>query len=94
MPTDTVLPQSQRQHGNYFFFQQDGAPPHCAVTVHQFLDEQLPNKWRGRRGPVEWPPRSPNLTPIFLMNNYPTGGEVDEGQWNGHHDHQTSPPFS
>jgi len=31
---------------------------------------------------------------IFLMNNYPTGGQVDEGQWNGHHDHQTSPQWT
>jgi len=31
---DTVLPQLQRQHDNDdFFFQQDGAPAHYAVTV-------------------------------------------------------------
>jgi hypothetical protein len=31
---DTVLPQLQRQHDNDdFFFQQDRAPPHYAVTV-------------------------------------------------------------
>jgi len=42
MVRDTVLPQLQRQHGNEdFFFQQDGAPPHYAVTVRQFVDEQL-----------------------------------------------------
>jgi len=46
------------------FFQQDGAPPHHAVTVRKFLDEQLPNRWIGRRGPVEWPPRSPDITPM------------------------------
>lgn len=65
MLRSTVLPQLQRQHDNDdFFFQQDEALPHCAVTVREFLDEQLPNRWIGRRGPVEWPPRSPDLTPM------------------------------
>jgi hypothetical protein len=64
MLRDTVIPQLKRQHDNDdFFFQQDKAPPHYAVTVRKFLDEQLPNRWIGRRGPVEWPPRSPDLTP-------------------------------
>jgi hypothetical protein len=39
---DTVLPQLQRQHDNDgFFFQQDGAPPHYAVTV-RFLMHNYP----------------------------------------------------
>jgi transposase len=46
------------------FFQQDGAPPHYALIVRDFLNEHFPNKWIGRRGPVEWPPRSPDLTPL------------------------------
>uniref|UniRef100_A0AAX7UMF9 Uncharacterized protein n=1 Tax=Astatotilapia calliptera TaxID=8154 RepID=A0AAX7UMF9_ASTCA len=46
------------------FFQQDGAPPHYGCQVRAFLDEQFPGKWIGRRGPVEWPPRSPDLTPL------------------------------
>ena len=65
MLRDTVLPQLQRQHDNDdFFFQQDGAPPRYAVTVRKLLDEQLPSRWIGRRGPVEWPPQSPDLTPM------------------------------
>uniref|UniRef100_A0AAR2K5X1 Transposase Tc1-like domain-containing protein n=1 Tax=Pygocentrus nattereri TaxID=42514 RepID=A0AAR2K5X1_PYGNA len=46
------------------FFQQDGAPPQYGCQVQAFLDEQFPGKWIGRRGPVEWPPRSPDLTPL------------------------------
>uniref|UniRef100_A0AAR2KFA0 Tc1-like transposase DDE domain-containing protein n=1 Tax=Pygocentrus nattereri TaxID=42514 RepID=A0AAR2KFA0_PYGNA len=46
------------------FFQQDVAPPHYGCQVQAFLDEQFPGKWIGRRGPVEWPPRSPDLTPL------------------------------
>lgn len=45
-------------------FQQDGAPPHFtrAVTVH--LNATYPNRWIGRNGPILWPPRSPDLTPM------------------------------
>uniref|UniRef100_A0AAR2LFJ0 Transposase Tc1-like domain-containing protein n=1 Tax=Pygocentrus nattereri TaxID=42514 RepID=A0AAR2LFJ0_PYGNA len=46
------------------FFQQDGAPPHYGCQVRAFLDEQFPGKWIGRRGPEEWPPRSPDPTPL------------------------------
>jgi len=65
---DTALSQLQRQHENDdFFFQQDGAPPYHAATMRKFLDEQLPNRWLGRRGPVEWSPRSPDLTPMDFL---------------------------
>jgi hypothetical protein len=29
-----------------------------------WLDRQFPGYWFGRRGPVEWPPRSPDLTAL------------------------------
>uniref|UniRef100_A0A8C4XBZ0 Transposase n=1 Tax=Erpetoichthys calabaricus TaxID=27687 RepID=A0A8C4XBZ0_ERPCA len=45
------------------WWQQDRAPPHFAVNVTNFLDQQFPNRWLGHQGPVEWPPRSPDLTP-------------------------------
>jgi hypothetical protein len=43
---------------------QDGAPPHFALNVKQFLNEEFPNGWIGRGGPIAWPPRSPDLTPM------------------------------
>lgn len=46
------------------YFQHDGAPIHFTNEVKQFLDEKFPDKWIGRGGPVEWPPRSPDLTPL------------------------------
>lgn len=46
------------------WFQQDGAPPHYGVNVRRFLDNQFERRWIGRRGPMEWPPRSPDLTPL------------------------------
>lgn len=49
---------------NLVHFQQDGAPPHYCGNVRRWLDEKFPNKWIGRRGPIEWPARSPDLTPL------------------------------
>lgn len=46
------------------WFQQDGAPPHFARPVREYLDDVFPGRWIGRRGPFEWPPRSPDLTPM------------------------------
>ncbi|PNF30075.1 hypothetical protein B7P43_G04239 [Cryptotermes secundus] len=42
---------------------QDGAPPHFANIVRAFLHQGFPQRWIGRRGPVEWPARSPDITP-------------------------------
>lgn len=40
----------------------DGAPHHYARTVRNWLNNNFPLKWIGRRGPTLWPPRSPDLT--------------------------------
>lgn len=55
-------------------FQQDGAPPHYAATVRHFLDERFPGQWIGRRGPIEWPARSPDFNPLdfFLWGHLKT----------------------
>jgi len=46
------------------WFQQDGAPPHFALQVRNFLNNTFPERWIGRRGAIEWPPRSPDLSPL------------------------------
>jgi hypothetical protein len=46
------------------YFQHDGAPPHYTWHVRDYLHESFPNRWLGRGGPVAWPPRSPDLTPL------------------------------
>ena len=53
-------------------FQQDGAPCHYSLAVRQFLNDTFQNKWIGRCGPISWPPRSPDLTPL----DYFLGGHV------------------
>ena len=51
-------------------FMQDGPPPHFAIVVREWLNAHFPGRWMGRRGPHEWPSRSPNLTPcdFFLWD--------------------------
>jgi len=45
-------------------FQHDGAPAHNSHIVRDYLNAQLQNRWLGTYGPIEWPPRSPDLTPL------------------------------
>lgn len=54
----------QSNNVNEQLFMQDGAPPHYANNVRQWLDVKFPGKWIGRRGPIDWPARSPDLTPL------------------------------
>ena len=60
---DIIVPQLQQSHDlDDVVWMQDGAPAHYATSVRNFLDEKF-TTWIGRRGRVEWPPRSPDLTP-------------------------------
>lgn len=53
------------------YFQQDGAPPHYSLLVRYILDTIFPNRWIGRKGPLKWAPRSPDLTPLdFFLWGY------------------------
>lgn len=49
------------------YFQQDGAPAHYASSVRSYLNSRIGldfHSWIGRRGVIEYPPRSPDLTPL------------------------------
>lgn len=46
------------------WYQHDGAPPHYSREAMQFLNNQFPGRLIGRRGALEWPPRSPDMTPL------------------------------
>lgn len=46
------------------FLQMDGCPAHYGRNVRSFLNENYANRWIGREGPVGWPARSPDLTPL------------------------------
>lgn len=42
---------------------QDGAPPHNIVPVTEYLNNRY-DDWLGRHGTIQWPPNSPDLTPL------------------------------
>ena len=46
------------------YFMHDGAPAHFSHIVRNYLTGWFGNRWIGRGGPVTWPPRSPDLTPL------------------------------
>lgn len=46
------------------WYQHDGAPPHRARGVSNWLNTHFGVQWMGMWGPVAWPPRSPDLTPL------------------------------
>ena len=49
---------------DHFWFQQDGAPAHTAISTKALLQSIFENKVISQGFPYEWPPpRSPNLTP-------------------------------
>ena len=47
------------------YFQHDGAPLHYTRHVREYLNESFPNRWLGRGWTIAWPPRSPDLTPLY-----------------------------
>lgn len=65
------VPLNIRQN---MWFQHDGAPAHSTLAVRNFLNNTYPGRWIGRGGPVSWPARSPDLTPLdFFVWGYVKG---------------------
>ncbi|CAF4396775.1 unnamed protein product, partial [Rotaria magnacalcarata] len=58
MLKDNIIPQLE-EHSSFqtMIWQQDGAPPHYGQIVRDYLDDTFLH-WIGRRGTIEWPPRS------------------------------------
>ena len=59
MLVDYSWPQLQRKR---LYFQHDGAAPHYAVIVREWLHEKLRGRWIGTCGPFDWSVCSPDLT--------------------------------
>jgi hypothetical protein len=62
---ENLMPHVQQDMARGFTSQQDGAPPHFHREVTAYLSHTVP-VWIGRGGPVTWPPRSPELTPLYF----------------------------
>lgn len=63
---DSILPELQRIYGNNFnrlWWFQDGAPAHRVIIVRERLQELFGTRIVSLNHEVEWPPRSPDLTP-------------------------------
>lgn len=56
-----TLPPGERANS---WYQLDGAPAHSTLAVHQQLTLMFEDRWIGPQGPWNWPPRSPDLTPL------------------------------
>ena len=54
---EVVFPTLNSVRYNNHFFQQDGAAVHWSLAVRQLLNGNLPNRWIGRSGSIEWPAR-------------------------------------
>jgi len=67
MLRNQIIPAIRAITGENFentWFQQDGAPAHYGRDVRAYLDAVFVDRWIGRRGAIEWPARSPDLTPL------------------------------
>ena len=62
---DVVMPilDDMPLQSRHLWYQLDSAPAHFTLLVCQWLDN-FPIRWIGRGGPIAWPVRSPDLTPL------------------------------
>ena len=78
MLNDEVIPELLRMFGHgrngsvrRVWWAQDGAPAHRSAAVRDRLQEVFPDRVIGMGHAVEWPPRSPDLTPCdFCLWGY------------------------
>lgn len=74
MINENIVPELHRIYGNRFnrlWWFQDGAPAHRTMNVRQKLRELFGTRVVALHHDVEWPPRSPDLTPcdFFLWGH-------------------------
>jgi hypothetical protein len=71
MLSNQLWPHIQHAVDGHTWIQLDGASVHAAYNVRAWLDTRFPGRWIGRGGPVQWPPRSPDLNPLdFYLWGY------------------------
>lgn len=65
MIREFLVPALQEYRGNTsrVWFQQDGATCHTANVSIELLKSVFPEKLISKKGDIEWPPRSPDLSP-------------------------------
>ena len=64
MITDFFLPAIEEYDLENMWFQQNGATCHTTNANMALLQETFPGRVISRRGDINWPPRSCDLTPL------------------------------
>ncbi|GFU55079.1 uncharacterized protein TNCV_425861 [Trichonephila clavipes] len=64
MFTNFFIPELNNHDVQELWFQQDGATCHTARATIDLLKDTLGDRLISRFGPVNWPPRSCDLTPL------------------------------
>ncbi|GFW50723.1 uncharacterized protein TNCV_2890251 [Trichonephila clavipes] len=64
MITNFFIPELNNHDVQELWFQQDGATCHTARATIDLLKDTLGDRLISRFGPVDWPPRSCDLTPL------------------------------
>ncbi|GFX26258.1 uncharacterized protein TNCV_948581 [Trichonephila clavipes] len=64
MITNFFIPELNNQDVQELWFQQDGATCHTARATIDLLKDTFGDRLISRFGPVNWPPRSCDLTPL------------------------------
>ncbi|GFV18540.1 DUF4817 domain-containing protein [Trichonephila clavipes] len=64
MITNFFIPELNNHHVQKLWFQQDGATYHTARATIDLLKDTFGDRLISRFGPVNWPPRSCDLTPL------------------------------
>ena len=62
-----LLENVPQQTWGQIYYQHDGAPPHFSQIIRQYLNHKFPDRWIGRGGTQNWPPRSPDLNPLVYQ---------------------------
>ncbi|GFS76663.1 transposable element Tc3 transposase [Trichonephila clavipes] len=64
MITNFFIPELNNNDVHELWFQQDGATCHTARDTIDLLKDTFGDRLNSRFGPVNWPPRSCDLTPL------------------------------
>ncbi|GFU93603.1 putative transposable element [Trichonephila clavipes] len=71
MITNFFIPELNNHDVQELWFQQDGATCHTARAIIDLLKDTFSDRLISRFGPVNWPPRSCDLTPLdYFLGGY------------------------
>ncbi|GFX70717.1 transposable element Tc3 transposase [Trichonephila clavipes] len=76
MITNFFIPELNNHDVQELWFHQDGATCHTARATIDLLKDTFGDRLISRFGPVNWPPRSCDLTPLDYFLHMP-GAQVD-----------------